>query len=156
MTATDANGNTTSYTYNARNEKVSMTDAMERTTSYGYDADGNLITVTTPLDQYHDLFVYARKPGRHCHGSARRTTTYEYDADDELTSVTDPNGYETTYAYSDLGQLAGVSEEVEGNVLLGIPPYEQAVATYTYDPDGNLTHGERRQRQYHDLHVQRL
>ena len=85
LTATDANGHTTTYTYNARNEEVSMTDAMDRITSYGYDADGNLITVTDPLDQYNDIFVYADNK---CSPSPIRldgTTTYGYDLDDEVT-----------------------------------------------------------------------
>ena len=60
LTATDANGHTTTYAYNARNEEVSETDAMDRTASYGYDAEGNRDLGHRPDGQHHDLFIHGR------------------------------------------------------------------------------------------------
>ena len=69
---------------------------------------------------------------------AAATVTYEYDLDGEETSVTDANGFETTYAYDNLGLVVGESEETK--VTVGSMSYYtmEPVGTYAYDPDGDL------------------
>ena len=64
--------------------------------------------------------------------------TFFPDLDGEVTSVTDANGFETTFAYDNLGLLVGESEETE--VTMGSMTYNtmEPVATYAYNPDSDL------------------
>ena len=79
LTATDAAGETTTYTYTATGDIETVTNALSDTTTYTYDTDGRLETVTGPV--------------------AGATTTYEYDGYGRLWRVTDPEGYQTTTEY---------------------------------------------------------
>jgi YD repeat-containing protein len=45
-TATDANNNTTSFTYDPLDRLSSVKDAMGRTTSYGYDALSRQVSIS--------------------------------------------------------------------------------------------------------------
>ena len=108
---TDADGHTTTYAYNARNELAGMTDPANQGTGqhyvYTYDADGNLMTADRPARQHDDLQLRRRQPpgdGDRPHWAT--TTTYVYDADGELDvrhrrRTTTP----TTYTYDSLGQV---------------------------------------------------
>ena len=52
--------------------------------------------------------------------------------------MTDPNGYTTTYLYNSLGRLAGESQPVRYWNGFMYYTMEVAVATFTYDDNGNL------------------
>jgi len=81
----DANGTTTSYTYNALDQLVSA-----GATGYSYDRRGNLVGVAA--------------------GGA--STRYSYDAADRLAGATLPNGTTTSYGYDADGNR--VSQTVDG------------------------------------------
>ncbi|MGH7934459.1 MAG: RHS repeat domain-containing protein [Candidatus Binataceae bacterium] len=42
----DANNNTTGYSYDARNRRITRTDALGKSASYSYDNDSNLAQYT--------------------------------------------------------------------------------------------------------------
>jgi RHS repeat-associated protein len=115
----------TTFTYNARNELVSVTDALNKTTTYIYDPDGNVTSAIDPLDNIN-TYTYDNADNMLTDTDALGTTTYTYDADDELTSVTNPDGNTTDYGYNSLGDEKTVT-------LPGSNP-----TTYTYDEDGDL------------------
>lgn len=120
-TLTDVSGNTRQTSlrdYNALNQLEKSTDADGNTTVYGYDKAGNQTSVTD---------------------AAGRITTNEYDPQNRLVKTTDPAGGITQYAY-----------DAEGNRTTVIAA-NGASTSYAYDnfkrmtseisPDrGNTTH----------------
>ena len=91
LTATDAAGQTTTFTYNARGQVLTATDAKNETTTFTYDASGYLISVAAPL------------PGTN--GVIHAT----YDAYDRVRTSTDQSGYTVTFDYDDLDRLTRVT-----------------------------------------------
>jgi RHS repeat-associated protein len=85
LNVTDAAGQTTQYTYNARGQVQTVvtppraTIMENRTTTYAYDQDGYLTTVTGP--------------------TAGAVTTYTYDDYGRVQTVTDSEGYVVTTQY---------------------------------------------------------
>ncbi len=117
---------TTTYTYNARNELASVTDALDNTTTYVYDPAGNETVEVDPLGN-RTTYTYDNDSNMLTAKDALGTTTYTYDADDEVTAETDPNGNTTHFGYNNLGE--------ETTVTL---PGLSSPTTYTYDEDGDL------------------
>ena len=99
----DANGNTTSYTFNVDGTLASETDQSGRTTAYGYTS--GLLTSVTDFAGRVTSYAYTGgqltsisepNPG---HGETASTTTIVYDPATGLVStITDSTGT-TTYAY---------------------------------------------------------
>jgi RHS repeat-associated protein len=89
LTATDAAGQTTTYTYTTDNQIHTVTNAKSETTTYSYNSDGQLTSVTGPV--------------------AGTTTTYEYDGYGRLWRVTDPEGYAVTTDYDALDRPTRVT-----------------------------------------------
>ena len=86
LTATDGDGHTTTYTYNALNEQtVGRPTPTATPPAYTYDGDGRVLTVTDGLGH---------------------TTTYTYDAMGDVLTETQPSGGgTTTYTYDAAGDL---------------------------------------------------
>ena len=126
MSQTDAEGNTTSYTYNNIGLLVSKTDADNNVTQYEYDANGNLTCV---IDANNN----------------RIETTY--DGNYQKTSVTDANGNITQYTYN--GNMKNtVTTLPDGNTvhcvydledrLISMTDQENNSTLFTYDDIGRL------------------
>jgi RHS repeat-associated protein len=90
LTQTDALGNTTTFTYDTRFNKVnSITDPLNHTTSITYDSNGNVTSITD---------------------ANGNTTQMAYDSFGELIQVTDPTGSKTAIAYDSYGNVASVTD----------------------------------------------
>jgi len=107
-TATDANGNTTSFSYDLLDRVSSVKDAMSRVTSYGYDALGRQISVANPAIQSSPLLQKA------------------YTLDGLVASLTDANSHTTNFAYDGFDRLA------TSTYPLG------STEAFTYDDDDNV------------------
>jgi YD repeat-containing protein len=151
---TAGNGTTTTYAYDARDERTGETDgvgtAVARTTSMTYDAFGR---VTSSTDALGNVVIYGYDNlGRQVsvsqtvQGTARTTHT-TYDAFDRVVTQTDALGNVTTYQY-DLanhktivttadGVTVTTARDAYGDVLT-VTDGLNDVTTYTYDGDGNL------------------
>ncbi len=123
-TDTDANGNVTTYTYDALDRLAAVTDAVNRTTTYGYDALGRLLTAKNAGVQAAPL------------------AQYSYSANGRRKTVSDANGNLTTYFYDGLDRVSSLQYPVttRGTGLSDAANAE----SYTYDLNGNaLSHTKR-------------
>jgi RHS repeat-associated protein len=143
VSATDGDGHTTSYGYNAAGELTSqvqpVSSSASDTTSYGYDPAGNQTSVTDPNGNTTwttysawDLPESVIEPATATAATAAdRTWTTAYDADGQPATVTQPGGITLSYGYDQMGDLT--SESGSG----GSAP--TTAQSFGYDLDGNLT-----------------
>ena len=147
VSATDADGGTTTYCFDNKGLLAKLTDPLNRTTLYTYDANGNLVQVTDPAGQDYvyqynsqGLMVQSTDP-------LGDTTKFTYGSLDTLTSVTDPNGNTTQYQYDQNGDLTSTiyaDGTVEKNAFNPIGEITQAtdgngnVVNYTYNSAGQI------------------
>ena len=102
---------TTSYTYDADSNRLTMTDPQGGVTNYAYDTLNRLSTLTPPTAFSSTGFGFT------------------YDALSRRTQMTRPNGVSTNYSYDSLSRLLSVLHQVGTSTIDG--------AAYTYDPAGN-------------------
>lgn len=103
---------TTTYTYNSFGEVLTATDPLGNVTTNTYDANGNLLSVKTPA------------PGN---GPSGSVTQFAYDTKGELTRITDPLGNQTNIAYFPTGLIQTITDA------------QSNVTTFAYDSLGNRT-----------------
>jgi RHS repeat-associated protein len=107
-TATDANSNTTNFSYDGLDRVSSVIDAMGRVTSYGYDPLSRQISVSNPAIQGVPMLQQAYTP------------------DGLLASLTDANNHATGFVYDGFDRLATTTYPLGSTEAL------------TYDADGNV------------------
>jgi RHS repeat-associated protein len=133
LTATDASGQSTTFTYNPRGQVLTVTDAKNETTTFSYDTNSFLIAVDGPLPGTNDMLKATRDAiGRiqTLTSPSGHTLTYTYDNMDRLNRVTYPDGTfvqftfdrlhcaavrdragrQTSFEYDSLGQLASKTD----------------------------------------------
>jgi RHS repeat-associated protein len=161
--ATDPNGHTTTYTWDAAGDQLSVIDPLQQATTYTYDSAGDQltktdaagVTTTKTYTAHHDLATSATPVGN----GTTATTTYAYSATNpgDVISMTDPNGHTTTYAYDAAGDQTSQTDpagdtttwayNVVGERTSTVSPRGNAVggnpaaftSTSTYDGDGRTT-----------------
>jgi RHS repeat-associated protein len=79
MTAIDASGQTTKYSYNTYGQVTGITNALSQVTSFNYSTSGNLLSILGPTNN--------------------DTTSFGYDAFDRVKAMTNADGYYITVAY---------------------------------------------------------
>jgi RHS repeat-associated protein len=148
---TDAQNNTTSYTYDARGNRTSVIDPINGSThptSFTFDIMNRLTGITYP-DGTSASFGYDYR-GRRTSATDQngKTSTYAYDDADRLLSVTDPANNVTQYNYDTENYLTSITDannhttyfthDALGRVTQTTFP-SMLTETYGYDPFGNLT-----------------
>jgi len=148
---TDAQNNTTSYTYDSRGNRTSVIDPINGSahpTSFAYDAMSRLTGITYP-DGTTASFAYDSR-GRRISATDQngKTTTYAYDGADRLISVTDAASNLTQYNYDTEDNLTSITDannhttyftyDTLGRVTQTTFP-STLTETYTYDQLYNLT-----------------
>lgn len=140
-TVTDPLSHTTTFTYDARGNELSVTDPLSHVTTNTYDSlndqltstDPNGVTTTNSYDSRGNLLT-SSTPLLSATGStlATRTTIYAHSTSahpGDLTAVTNPNGNTTTFSYDSYGDLTTVTA----------PPSPENASgdrtTYTYNTD---------------------
>ncbi len=152
-----ADGNTTTYIYNANGTKQSVTYQDGTTEEYTYYKNNKNKTLTnkkadgTTIESYS--YTYDANGNQTTKTDAKGTTTYTYDSQNRLQTITEPNGSTTTYTYDKAGnrtketntQNSNITETTytynEQNRLLQTNKRENGTTettTYTYDLSGNL------------------
>ena len=127
----DANGNSTSYDYDAGQLTHIHTPTHRHTLSY--DTFGRLTYASTGevtlAYQYNATGQLASQTLRQ--GYARYTTQWGYDAQQRLSSLTYPSGHRLQYDYQDNGQLAKISVTYNGKT-------QTVIDGITQSPNGPL------------------
>ena len=147
LSQTDANGNTTAYTYNNIGLPLITTDAANNQTTYEYDLSGNLLK-TTDAEGKSVSYTYDSNYNKTSSTDANGNTTwytytgnmkqnivalpdgntieYVYDSEDRAIKVIDQNGKATTTEYDDAGRIISVQDTDKNSVY------------YEYDAVGNV------------------
>ncbi|MEE8574169.1 MAG: RHS repeat-associated core domain-containing protein, partial [Thermodesulfobacteriota bacterium] len=131
---TDANGNTTSYSYDLMSRLLTETDALGAVTNYSYDSVGNLSSSTdaasnvttygydllnrlTTQSSSDDTLTFAYDELGNMTNAGNTNSSYEFihDANGNILTSTDSNGRAVTYSYNALNDRASMID-VEGNV----------------------------------------
>jgi RHS repeat-associated protein len=140
LTATDANGKQTKYTYDKnRNLATSQTPddvAASTQTSYAYNKDNELVTITRPDSSMLKNDYYADGSLKSQTDGANAKTSYAYDPLAHLTTVTDPLNRVTTYASDAVGNLVTKMDPVTGATCTGT---KVGCTTYAYNAANRLT-----------------
>lgn len=134
LTATDARGNTTSYTYDALDRLTAVTNAAPfgYATRYCYNANGKIARIERQTgDASHPwqttAFGYDILDRlKAVTNDLGQVTQYTYDANGNRTQVTDANGNSTTFAFD------------ERNLLWKVTDAMTNVVRYSYNPNGGL------------------
>ena len=121
--ATDPEGNTSSYTYE-NGEQTSRTDPLGHETHITYDGVGRPTKIENAEGGVTELAYDRDNELTSETNSAGETTSYGYDADGNLTSITDPRGHTQTATYNTLDELESWTDALE------------RTTTYTYDAMG--------------------
>ena len=125
LTMTDPAGNATSYSYDAVDRLVTFTNGAGETSAYAYDAAGNVSAAATPGA---NLFTYTydalNRPVTTT-DFAGPVSSYTYDANGNVLTQTDGNGNTSTFTYDALDRIVTTGDAL-GNAT-----------TYSYDPIGN-------------------
>jgi RHS repeat-associated protein len=151
-TATDANGNVTTYAYDTVERLASVTDAVGRVTSYAYDAAGRRTKVFNTAIQAAPLL----QQGYTANGALAsltdaniNATAFAYDGFERLATTTYPGGSTETFTYDASGnvlvrktranQTIAFAYDTLNRLSTKTPPAPAPVVSYAYDLAGRLT-----------------
>ncbi len=122
---TDANGNTTRYTYDDFGRVIKTTNALGNTSEVTYDESGNVLT-STDFGGNLTTYTYDSLDRVSSKTTPDGTVSYTYTADGKLSTVTDSTGT-TTFTYNNMDGLTRV-DYPDGNYV-----------SYRYDKSNRLT-----------------
>jgi len=127
---------TTTYTYDVNGNQASLTDADGNSTVYTYDDNQRLTSEQTGLAYNSSTQIYNCPPSDTC-----PTTTYGYDAAGNQTSVIDSNGNATVSSYDGNTRVTSVQTGMQLNPstqTFYCPANSNCpTTTYNYDHAGN-------------------
>ena len=137
---TDANGNVTSYAYDALNRATMTTVAVgtsaQATSTVAYDKVGNVTSGTDPLGHVTSYKYDALNRQTTATDPLSHTTTTAYDAVGNATAVTDPLNQTTTYLYDQVNEQVQTTDPL-GNATTTI--YDAGLVAAVMDPLGDYT-----------------
>jgi RHS repeat-associated protein len=110
LTMTDPLGHTTMWTYDGNDDIATIKDANNRITQYTYNADGQLLTAQRP-DTSTTTYTYDDDGNRtKITDALQHATQFGFDSLDRRTSKTDALGRTTSYAYDGAGDRTSASD----------------------------------------------
>jgi RHS repeat-associated protein len=147
LSRTDALGQKTSYTYDARRNKLTQTDALGQITRFTYDGSGNLSSVVFPGGRtIRGTYNQYGQPITDVDGLGN-TRTIVYDAASSPVAIKDSLGTLTSFTYDSVGnpithtdgdgRITRYTYDAYGNVLTETDPLNHTT-TRTYDSMGRL------------------
>ena len=133
----DWNG-TVNFALDVLDRITSVNDQNEKITRYTYDAVGNKTSMTYPdgtaANYTYDLL------GRltNLKDAENQNTVYQYNAASQLIATAKPNGWKEDYTFDAAGQLLTQLTHDPSDMT-----NKDILHSYTYDPQGNITHEAR-------------
>lgn len=169
LSTTYANGTAESFTYNPEGDATSFVNPNGQLTNYTYNAAGQ-VTQTTFSDGSQYTYTYDNHGNLIAATDATGTTTFTYDPTTELltevaypngtylkfrynfagqrTQMVDQTGFTSNYIYNAEGQLAGLTDGSDNQVVSYIYGGDGRLSqttngndtytTYAHDADGNV------------------
>ncbi len=142
-TATDGNGHTTSYGYDAAGNKTSEKDAAGET-KWTYNATHDVTSMTTPGGETttikRDANGNVESISRPAPEEATQTSTFAYDEHGQLESITDPLEQTWTYGYNAQGDRTSEADPLGDTQTLSYDKDSRLVSIVT--PRGNVEGAE--------------
>lgn len=151
-TATDANGNTTRYSYDTLDRLSRVTDPMQRVTKFSYDSLSRQTQILNAAIQAAPLLQQSYTPdGRLASltDANNHATAFAYDGFDRLATTTYPLGSTESLTYdadnnvltrkTRAGDTIGFTYDTLNRLKTKTPPSPAPVVTYSYDLTGRLT-----------------
>jgi RHS repeat-associated protein len=147
---TDADGNDTTFAYDANGNMTQVTDALSRVTQYAYDALGQVTRITADPSGANVSMTFAYNKLSQLTSTTDfngKTTTRAYDHKGRLTSTTDPVD-SVTYTYTNLDKISTVTDGLSHTTTYAHDEYAQLtkvtdaigkVTCYFYDDAGRKT-----------------
>jgi RHS repeat-associated protein len=148
LSTTDPLNHTISATYNAANEPLTETTANGNTTTYKYDAQNLLQTVIGP-DGSRQQEIRRDSAGNVLTETAANNTTknFTYNTAGQETSATNASNRKTQFAYDSIGNIESVTDptgaatqitaNASGQTVSETGPLNDTTSA-SYDGDGNL------------------
>ena len=146
LSKTDAEGFTTSYTWDSDKNLLTRTDPGNVVATYTYDSRGNVMTATDALNHV-TTFTYNDFGQIMTATSPRGTLTDTYDANGNLTQVENYDGSLTQFEYNSRGQVAKVTDALsretnftydDKGLLQTATPSSGVTRSTGFDTNGNL------------------
>jgi len=160
-----ANGATTTWTYDSLDQVTSTTDPLGRTTTFERDESGNLTRIVNPLGHetlmdYNAQGLMTRRIDPNgletmLEYNARglvatrtetpadapedaRTTTFEYTPFGDIATITTPTGTVQTFTYDAEGRPIEITDNLGQRVVMEYDPAGNLIRTETRAADGSL------------------
>ncbi len=142
-TTTDANGQTTAFTYDMVSRVTHVAYPDGSAVDYTYDPSNNLLTMHDATgwqlygyDVLNRLTSVTYSPANNPSDPAALTIGYQYDADNRLIELDYPSGKQVLYGYDNASKLTSVTEKNSGQADL--------LTTYAYSSSTGLLTTETR------------
>ena len=140
---------TEQYTYNSDSEPLTYTNANGETTSYTYDGHGNNTVIQDPLNDLTTMTYTTTGQVQTSTDANNHTTTYQYDSQDRLTTVSVPRRDHGPIRLQQPGRRDQVHRRAGNATTYSLrrpeprdrhrPMPWAIITTITYDADGNVT-----------------
>lgn len=148
LSETDALANTESWTYDpVFNKVLSHTNKNGHTTNYSYDAAGNLLLIAKPLGVNESFSYFANGlKASHTDGNGN-VSSFVYDANGNLATLNRPIGTES-FIHDNIGNLLSHTDANGNNSsftydavsqMLSATDAAANVTSYVYDGNGSVT-----------------
>ena len=102
--ATDKDGNSTVYAYDAQLRLQSIADSATKVTTFAYNGTGKLLSVTDPLGRITSFTHDSNGDLTQIDAPDASTREYRYDAQHRMTSQVSERGFSTTYIHNSFGR----------------------------------------------------
>ena len=144
LSVTDGNNHKTKYTYDAAANRTSMVDPNEHETKWTYNATHDVLSVTTPNGEttkiVRDSHGNAETVSRPAPGNSTQTTTYTYDANGNVKRMVDALKHTWNYEYNNQGDRTSETDPEGDKRTYGYD--EDSRETSFVTPDGNVKGAE--------------
>ena len=147
LTAMDPLNNTTSFAYDPNFDFIkTATDAQGNVTTYDYDIKGNLIKLTDALGNFLTNVYDTSGQLTNSTNSKDYTSSFTYDTYGDLATTTDALNHTTTFSYDILGNRTQIKDAQNNitqytydnlNQLTQIKYPDNSTVSYAYDAVGN-------------------